>query len=234
MELRIREFQVIQINKSIIRKYSSDRFIHNFQYIEEEPTGTLSLKHLKESSLEAIKKVDEKLRTPPYFLKAKTIRKEIGRELFIKNEYSDKWDTYKNTNRVNLSKFVKDMLPYVNKPAVKRLMCGKHFRKSIDSLLINYQLSPIAQGPGSYAVLNPNKKKEFFTEEVMDHFVKEFDEEELIEMTKDEELVWKALDDDSDLKLSKAGKRDIRRRAGGGAAGAVNHRTHMYSRPIML
>ncbi len=205
MELRIREFQIIEINKSIIRKYGREKFIHDFQYIEEERDEPLSLKHLKEESLEAVKRVDDKLRKPPYFLKAKTIRKEIGRELFVKNEYSDKWNTYKNTNRVNLSKFLKDMLPYVNKPAIRRLMCGKYFRKSIDSLLINYKLSPLAQSPHSYAVLNPNKSDEFFTEDVMKQFVKEFDRDELKEMTKDEKLIQEFFD-------TKQTSRDSRKR----------------------
>ncbi len=234
MDIRLREFQIIEINKSIIRKYSKDNFIYNFQYIEEEPEESLSLKHLKESSIEAVKKVDKKLRTPPYFLKAKTIRKEIGKELFIKSEYSDKWDTYKNTNRVNLPKFLKDMLPYVNKPAIKRLMCGKYFRKSIaDSLLINYKLTPLAQSPHSYAVLNPNKKKEFFTQNVMKQYIKEFDEKELMEMTKDEELVKKAMGTTSS-KSSKSKKRKIQGRPPIPKARNYHHRDHMYVHPIVL
>ncbi|MEF8874608.1 MAG: hypothetical protein V5A88_08070 [Candidatus Thermoplasmatota archaeon] len=232
MDIRLREFQIIEINKSIIRKYSKDNFSHDFQYLEEESPDPLSLEHLKESSIAAVKKVDKKLRTPPYFLKAKTIRKEIGREVFIKSEYSDKWDTYKNTNRVNLPKFMKDMLPYVNKPAVKRLMCGRYFRKALeDSLLINYNLSPLAKGPHSYAILNPNKREEFFTEDVMNQFAKEFDRKELVEMTKDEELVQNVLEEPSSPEPKKRktqNKRPVPR------ARNYHHRDHMYVHPIVL
>ncbi|MFP3872574.1 MAG: hypothetical protein ACLFVL_06815 [Candidatus Aenigmatarchaeota archaeon] len=232
MELRLREFQIIEINKSVIRRYSRERFIHDFQYIEEEPSEPISLKHIKESSLEAVKKVDKKLRTPPYFLKAKTIRKEIGKELFIKSEYSDRWDTYRNTNRVNLPKFLKDMLPYVNKCAVKRLMCGKYFRKSIDSLLVDRKLQPLAQGPNSYAVLNPNKREEFFTEDVMEQFTKEFDQDELEDMTKDEEWVREVLGEESSKRKVKI--RKLRGRNSISKIKTHDHRDHMYAYPMML
>ncbi|MFW6047978.1 MAG: hypothetical protein ACOC87_01595 [Candidatus Natronoplasma sp.] len=195
MDSILQEFEIIEINKSILRRYSNHKFVGNFDYRRAEHTDYIKLEHLKYESLRDVKKVDKKLQLRPYFLKSKKIREEVGREAFIKSEYSDRWDTYKNTNRVNLSKFLKDMLPYIDKTTIKRLKHGKYFRKIVDGLMKNDQLLELAKTPNSYAVLNPNKTQEFFTGDIIRDLRKKFEVEKLVEMTKDEEFVKKALEE---------------------------------------
>ncbi|MBS3782168.1 MAG: hypothetical protein KGY68_06135 [Candidatus Thermoplasmatota archaeon] len=204
-------------------KYSNRKFIKNFNHRTEEHTDYLKLNHLKYESLKDVKKVDKKLQLRPYFLKSKTIRDEIGREAFIKSEYSDRWDTYKNTNRVNLSKFLKDMLPYVDKTVIKRLKHGKYFRKVVDGLMKNNELLDLAKTPNSYAVVNPRKTQEFFTGDVIRDLRKKFKREKLIDITKDEKWVNKALKE-YDLPEPKP------HRGGGGKkqAGSSDPQTHFY------
>lgn len=187
--MNIRELQLIEINRSIIQKYSKTRSIDDFTHRKEDHTDYLKLNHLKKNSLEDFKKVDKKLQKRPFFLKSKTIRDTVGREAFIKKEFSDRWDTYKNTNRVNLSKFLKDMLPYVDKATIKRLKHGKYFRNIVDGLMNNHELLDLAGTPNSYAVLNPRKTQSFYTENIVKDLDKKFEKEKLIDMTKDEEWV---------------------------------------------
>ncbi len=189
MEMKIRESQLIEINQSVIRRYSKKKPVSSFSHRIEEHTDHLKLKHLKDESLEDVKKVDKKLQIRPFFLKSKTIRDEVGKEAFIKKEYSDRWNTYKNTNRVNLSKFLKDMLPYVDKATIKRLKHGKYFRNIVDGLMNNDSLLDLAGTPNAYAVLNPRKTQDFYTEDIIKDLNKKFEKEKIIDMTKDEELV---------------------------------------------
>ncbi len=195
MDSILQEFQLIEINKSILQRYCNQKFIKNFNHRTNEHVDYIKLGHLKYESLRDVKKVDKKLQLRPYFLKSKKIRDEIGREVFIKPEYSDRWDTYKNTNRVNLSRFLKDMLPYIDKPTIKRLKHGKYFRRIVDGLMKNDQLLDLAKTPNSYAVLNPNKTQEFFTGDIIRDLRKKFKVEKLVDMTKDEEWVKKALEE---------------------------------------
>jgi len=195
MDSILQEFELIEINKSIVYRYSNQKFIEDFNHRTDDHFDYIKLEHLKYESLRDVKKVDKKLQLRPYFLKSKKIRDEIGREAFIKPEYSDRWDTYKNTNRVNLSRFLKDMLPYVDKPTIKRLKHGKYFRKIVDGLMKNDQLLELAKTPNSYAVVNPTKTQEFFTGDIIRDLRKRFKVDKLIDMTKDEEWVKKALDE---------------------------------------
>lgn len=210
--MKIRELQLIEINQSIIRRYSKKKSYRNFNRRTEEHKDYLKLTHLKKDSLEDFKKVDKKLQKRPFFLKSKTIRDTVGREAFIKKEFSDRWDTYKNTNRVNLSKFLKDMLPYVDKRTIKRLKHGKYFRNIVDGLMNNNQLLDLAGTPNSYAVVNPRKTQNFFTENIVKDLDKKFEKEKLIDMTKDEDWVEDIVgeSDSSELPVSrKTLKRDI-------------------------
>ena len=193
MDSILQEFEIIEMNKSILKRYCNQKFIDEFNHRTDDHFDYIKLEHLKYESLRDVKKVDKKLQLRPYFLKSKKIRDEIGREAFVKSEYSDRWDTYKNTNRVNLSRFLKDMLPYVDKPTIKRLKHGKYFRKIVDGLMKNDQLLELAKTPNSYAVINPNKTREFFTGDIVRDLRKKFKVEKLVDMTKDEKLVEKAL-----------------------------------------
>ncbi len=195
MDSILQEFEIIEINRSVVKRYCNEKFIEEFNHRTNDHYDYIKLNHLKYESLRDVKRVDEKLQLRPYFLKSKKIRDEIGREAFIKPEYSDRWDTYKNTNRVNLSKFLKDMLPYVDKPTIKRLKHGKYFRKVVDGLMKNDKLLELAKTPNSYAVLNPYKTQDFFTGDIIRDLRKKFKVEKLVDMTKDDEWVKKALDE---------------------------------------
>ncbi len=195
MDSILQEFELIEINRSIMKRYCNQKYIEQFDHRTNDHYDYIKLNHLKYESLRDVKKVDKKLQFHPYFLKSKKIRNEIGREAFIKSEYSDRWDTYKNTNRLNLSKFLKDMLPYVDKPAIKRLKHGKYFRNLVDGLMKNDQLLDLAKTPNSYAVLNPYKTQEFFTGDIIRDLRKKFNVEKLVDMTKDEKWVKKVLDE---------------------------------------
>ncbi|MFW5946753.1 MAG: hypothetical protein ACOCTN_07800 [Candidatus Natronoplasma sp.] len=186
MEIQIRELQLIEINQSIISKYSKKRSYRNFNYKANNQTDYLKLTHLKKGSLEDFKKVDRKLQSRPFFLKSKTIRDTVGREAFIKKEFNDRWETYKNTNRVNLSKFLKDMLPYIDKATIKRLKHGRYFRNIVDGLMNNNRLLDLASTPNSYAVVNPRKTQDFYTEKIIKDLDKKFEREKIVDMTKDE------------------------------------------------
>ncbi len=196
MEMRLREFQLIEINRSIIERYSHRAHADDLQHRKEESVEYLKLEHLKYESLKAVKKVEKKLQIRPYFLKSKTIREDVGREAYIKSEYSDRWETYKNTNRVNLSKFLKDMLPYVNKNAIKRLKHGRYFRSIVDGMMNNDALLDLAGTPNAYAVVNPRKTRDFFTEDIVKDLGKKFEKKELVDMTKDEEWIAEILEED--------------------------------------
>ncbi len=195
MDIRLREFQLIEINRSVIERYSREERVDDFQQRRDKHADYLKLEHLKYESLKDVKKVEEKLQIDPYFLKSKTIREEVGREAYIKCEYSDRWDTYQNTNRVNLSKFLKDMLPYVDKASIKRLKHGRYFRNIVDGLMNNRALLDLASTPNSYAVVNPRKTQDFFTEDVVKDLGKRFEKEKLVDMTKNEEWVAEVLDE---------------------------------------
>lgn len=196
MEIKLREFQLIEINQSIIERYCQGRRVDDFQHRREKNTADLKLNHLKYGSLKDVKRVEEKLQIRPFFLKSKTIREDVGREVYIKKEYVDRWDTYKNTNRINLSKFLKDMLPYVNKKVIKRLKHGRYFRNIVDGMMNNHALLDLASTPNSYAVVNPQKTQEFFTEDVIKDLDKKFEKKKLADMTKDEEWVRDILDEE--------------------------------------
>ncbi|MEF8832812.1 MAG: hypothetical protein V5A66_04750 [Candidatus Thermoplasmatota archaeon] len=195
MDSILQEFELIEMNTSLVRRYSNEKFIEEFSHRTDEHADYIKLEHLKYESLRDVKKVDKKLQLRPYFLKSKDIRDEIGREAFVKSEYSERWDTYKNTNRVNLSKFLRDMLPYIDKPTIKRLKHGKYFRKVVDGLMKNDQLLALAKTPNSYAVVNPNKTQEFFTGDIIRDLRKKFKVEKLVDMTKDEDWVKKVLEE---------------------------------------
>jgi len=195
MDSILREFELIELNRSIVERYSNQKSIKDISHRTNNHFDYIKLEHLKYESLKDVKKVDKKLQLRPYFLKSKKIRNEIGREVFIKSEYSDRWDTYKNTNRVNLSKFLKDMLPHIDKPTVKRLKHGKYFRKMVDGLMKNDELLDLAKTPNSYAVVNPNKVQEFYTGEIIRDLRKKFEVEKLVDLTKDEDWVKKALEE---------------------------------------
>ena len=195
MDSILQEFELIEINKSVMKRYSNRKYIDEFNHRTDDHYDYIKLNHLKYESLRDVKKVDERLQFHPYFLKSKKIRNEIGREAFIKSEYSDRWETYKNTNRVNLSRFLKDMLPYVDKPTIKRLKHGKYFRKVVDGLMKNEKLLGLAKTPNSYAVLNPYKTQEFFTGDIIRDLRKKFNVEKLVDMTKDEEWVKMVLEE---------------------------------------
>jgi len=195
MDSILQEFELIEMNKSIVKRYSNQKFIEDFNHRTDDHYDYIKLEHLKYESLRDVKKVDKKLQLRPYFLKSKKIRGEIGREAFVKSEYSDRWDTYKNTNRVNLSKFLKDMLPYIDKPTIKRLKHGKYFRKIVGGLMKNDQLLELAKTPNSYAVVNPTKTQEFYTGDIIRDLRNKFKVEKLVDLTKDEEWVKKALEE---------------------------------------
>lgn len=195
MELRALELQLIEINESIIRRYSNTRNIKSFNHRQETHHDYIKLDHLKEKSLERVKTVDEKLQSHPYFLKSKTIRDEVGKELYIKGEYSDKWNTYQDTNRLNLSKFLKDMLPYIDKATIKRLKHGKYFRSVVDGLLKNTELLDLAKTPNGYAVVSSKKTREFYTEPVVKDLNKKYSKEKLVKLTKDEEWINEVLEE---------------------------------------
>ncbi len=223
MELTLREFQLIEINRTIIERYSNRKFIDEFNHRTEEHTDYLKLDHLKYDSLKDVKKVEKKLQCRPYFVKSKEIRDEVGREAYIKSEYSDRWETYKNTNRVNLSRFLKDMLPYIDKPTMKRLKHGKYFRKIVDGLMRNDRLLDLAKTPNSYAVINPNKEQKFYTEEVLKDLSKKFDKKKLFDLTKDKDRVIDILEE-YDLPKS-----TISDRSGGKKrTGSNDMRNHFY------
>lgn len=222
MEHTLREFQLIEINKSIIDKYSKRKSISEFNHRTEEHTDYLKLDHLKYQSLKDVKKVEEKLQRHPYFLKSKDIRDEVGKEAYIKSEYSDRWETYNNTNRVNLSRFLKDMLPYIDKATMKRLKHGKYFRKLVDGLMRNDRLLDLAKTPNSYAVLNPKKEEEFYTEDILEDLGKKFDKKKLIELTKDKDRVKDILED---YDLPESTISDRRR---GRKTGSIDLRNHFY------
>jgi len=195
MDSILQEFELIEMNKSIVKRYCNHKFIEDFNHRTDDHYDYIKLEHLKYESLRDVKKVDKKLQLRPYFLKSKKIRDEIGREAFVKSEYSDRWDTYKNTNRVNLSRFLKDMLPYIDKPTIKRLKHGKYFRKIVCGLMKNDQLLELAKTPNSYAIVNPNKTQEFYTGDIIRDLRNKFDVEKLVDLTKDEEWVKKALEE---------------------------------------
>ncbi len=193
MELRLLEFQLIEINESIIKRYSKTKRLKSFNHRTDTHHDYIKLDHLKRRSLENVKKVDKKLQTHPYFLKSKTIREKVGRELYIQSEYSDKWNTYQDTNRLNLSRFLKDMLPFIDKETITRLKHGKYFRSIVDGLIRNQALLDMAHTPNGYAVVNPQKTREFYTEPVIKDLNKKFEKEKLIDLTKDKEWVNEVL-----------------------------------------
>ncbi len=189
------EFKLIRIDDPLLQRLYCDLDkLTEIDEKEEELFDYLKLEHLPYNSLKLIKIVDEKLQYRPFFLKSKYIRDEIGKEIYIKSEYSEKWHTYKNTNRVSLSTFLKHMLPYVDKPVIKRLKYGKSFRKEVDGLMRNDELLKLTRSPHSYAVINPNKTKKFYTEKIIRDLRKKFSVEELIYRIKDEEWVRTALE----------------------------------------
>lgn len=212
MELTLREFQLIEINRTIIERYSNRKYIENFNHRTETHTDYLKLNHLKKQSLKDFKKVEKKLQSCPYFLKSKKIREEVGREAFIKSEYGERWDTYKNTNRMNLSRFLKDMLPYIDKYTMKRLKHGKYFRKIVDGLMRNENLLSLAKTPNSYAVLNPEKTRDFYTEDILKDLGKKFDKKKLVDLTKDKKLIEDILEkhDLPETTISSKGKKKKR------------------------
>ncbi|MBS3815974.1 MAG: hypothetical protein KGY76_00225 [Candidatus Thermoplasmatota archaeon] len=228
MELRIREFQLIEINQTVMRRYCNQKRIQEFNHRKEEHTDYLKLRHLKDGSLKDVKSVEKKLQTHPYFLKSKTIREEVGKEAYIKEEHSERWETYKNTNRVNLSKFLKDMLPYVDKATIKRLKHGKYFRKIVSGMLKNNSLLELANTPNAYAVLNPERKDEFFTKDIVYDLGKKFGKQKLVDMTKDEDLVEDLLEE-YDLPDSTSSDKSTLR----GQGSSRNLRTQLYYQKVM-
>ena len=196
MESLLHDFELLEFNESVHKRYSNLEYPDGIPAPEED-SGYIKLSHLKDESIEDMMKIEKKLKYRPHFLKAKEIRDEIGREAFIKSEYSDMWDTYKNTNRVNLSRFLKDMLPYVDKDTMKRLKHGKYFRKCVDGPMKNDELLELAKTPNSYAVLNP--EIQFFTSEIIRDLGKKFSIDKLFDMTKDKDLVNEVLEEDDEV-----------------------------------
>ncbi|MFP4116797.1 MAG: hypothetical protein ACLFQ8_02530 [Candidatus Aenigmatarchaeota archaeon] len=189
--MRPEELQFIELGDSLLQKSDYYR-----GWGDEYESNVPKIEHFQEESQKYIKKLDERLSKPPWFVDSKSIREDIAKELVVKSEYKDAWETYSRTKRFNFPKFLKDVLPYMNTDCVKRLKHGKYLRNMVDGIIDKYdtRVLEIAGGRGpSYAVLNPDKTEEFYTESILKDLSKELDGEELIDLTKDEELINDAL-----------------------------------------
>ncbi len=185
--MRPEELQFIELGESLLKRSDYYR-----DWADEYESKIPKIEHFKPDSQEHIKKVDHKLSRPPWSVDAKTIRDEISQDLFVKSEYEDAWNTYENTKRFNFSSFLKDVLPYVDSDCIQRLKHGKHFRGVVDGIMEDYDsyFLEIAGGRGgNSAVVNPNKTRELFTEPIVEDLSKKYDRAELVDLTKDEELV---------------------------------------------
>jgi len=150
---------------------------------------------LTRRSREKIKELAGRLAREPYLMTSSDIQSLIGPYLNISKGYKDDWDTYGGRSGFRASSFLADVLPSLDPEGIQILKVGKSFTNDLDDAFKCPKLEDLMSKPHGYIVINPEKRRDFFTESVVRRLMFRKGKHEVVKVVKDEDWVLSCLPD---------------------------------------